>query len=61
MCLHCENHSELKDGMPWLPQPNELQPENFKTPKMLGEFLTTLNTGRDCDYQMSSRQARLKH
>ena len=42
---------ELKDGMP----------ENFKMPKMLGEFLTTLITGRDCDDQMSSRQARLKH
>ena len=52
---------ELKDGMPWPPQPNELQPENFKMPKMLGEFLNTMITGRDCDDQMSSRQARLKH
>ena len=30
-------------------------------PKMLGEFLTTLITGKDCDDQMSSRRARLKH
>ena len=50
---------ELKDGMPWPPQPNDLQPENFKMPKMFGEFLTTLITGRDCDDQMSSRQATL--
>ena len=52
---------ELKYEMPWPPQPNDLQPENFKMPKMLGEFLITLITGRDCDDQMSSRQARLKH
>ena len=52
---------ELKDGMPWPPQPNDLQPENFKMPKMSGEFLTTLITARDCDDQISSRQARLKH
>ena len=30
-------------------------------PKILGEFLTTLITGKDCDDQMSSRQARMKH
>ena len=52
---------ELKDGMPWPPQPNDLQPENFKMPKMLGEFLTVLITGRDCHDQMSIRKARLKH
>ena len=51
---------ELKDGIPWPPQPNDLQPENFKMPKMLGEFLTTLITEKDCDDHMSSRQARLK-
>ena len=28
---------------------------------MLGEFLTSLVTGKDCDDQMSSRQARPKH
>ena len=52
---------ELKDGMPWPSQPNDLQPENFKMPKMLGEFLTTVITGKDCNDQMSSRQTRLKH
>ena len=30
-------------------------------PKMFGEFLTTLITGKDCEDPMSSRQARLKH
>ena len=53
--------NELKDGMPWTPQPNDFQPENFKMPKMSGEFLTTLITARDSDDQMSSRQARLRH
>jgi len=38
---------DLKDEMPWPPQPNDLQPENFKTPKMLSEFLTTLITGKE--------------
>ena len=52
---------ELKEGIPWPLQPNDLQPENFKMPKMPGEFLTTLITGKDCNDQMSSRQARLKH
>ena len=52
---------ELKDGMPWPPEPNDLQPENFKMLKMLGEFLATLITRKDCNDQMSSRQARLKH
>ena len=52
---------ELKDGMPWPSQPNDLQPENFKMPKMLGEFLTTVITGKDCNDQMRSRQTRLKH
>ena len=47
--------------MPWTPQPNDFQPENFKMPKMSGEFLTTLITARDSDDQMSSRQARLRH
>ena len=50
-----------KDGMPWPQQPNDLQSGNFKIPEMLGKFLTTLITGKDCDNQMSSRQARLKH
>lgn len=52
---------DLKDEMPWPPQPNDLQPENFKTPKMLSEFLTTLITGKDGNDEMSSRQARLTH
>ena len=33
---------ELKDGMPWPPKSNDLQPENFKMAKMLGELLATL-------------------
>ena len=33
---------ELKDGMIWPPKSNDLQPENFKMAKMLGELLATL-------------------
>ena len=53
--------NELKDEKPWPPQLNEIQSENFKMPKMIGGFLPTLITGKDCDDQMSSRQARVKH
>ena len=58
--IHNET-KKLKDGKPWPPQLNVLQPENFKMPKMLGEFLSTLITGKDCNDQMSSRQGRVKH
>ena len=47
--------------MLWPSKANDLQPENFKMPIILGEFLTTLITGKDCNDHMSSRQARLKH
>ena len=33
---------ELKAGMPWPSKSNDLQPENFKMAKMLGELLATL-------------------
>ena len=32
-----------------------------KMPKMLGEFMTALITGKDCDDQMSSSQTKFKH
>lgn len=40
---------EWKDGMPWATQPNDLQLENFKMPKMLRQFLTTFITEKDCN------------
>ena len=49
----------MKDEMPWPPQPNDLNPDNFNMPKKLGEFLTTLITGKDDG--ISSRHARLRH
>ena len=49
----------MKDEMPWPPQPNDLNPDNFNMPKKLGEFLTTLITGKDDG--ISSRRARLRH
>ena len=51
----------MKDEMPWPPQPNDLNPDNFNMPKKLGEFLTTLITGKDDDDGISSRHARLRH
>ena len=32
-----------------------------KMPKMLGEFMTALITGKDCDDQMSNSQTKFKH
>ena len=51
----------MKDEMAWPPQPNDLNPDNFNMPKKLGEFLTTLITGKDDDDGISSRHARLRH
>ena len=51
---------EMKDEMPWLPQRSDLNPENFKMPKKLGQFLTTLITGQEDEEQMNSRSARLR-
>ena len=51
----------MKDEMPWPPQPDNLNPDNFKMPKKLGEFLTTLITGKDDEDGISSRHARLRH
>ena len=51
----------MKDEMPRPPQPNDLNPDNFKMLKKLGEFLTTLITGKDNQDGISSRHARLRH
>ena len=52
----------MKDEMPWPPQPNDLNLDNYKmSKKKLGEFLTTLITGKDTEDDISSRHARLRH
>ena len=51
----------MKDEMPWPPQPNDLNPDNFKMTKKLGEFLITLITGKDDEDGISSRHARSRH
>ena len=53
----------MKDEMPWPPQPNDLNLDNYKMSKKkkLGEFLTTLITGKDNEDDISSRHARLRH
>ena len=51
----------MKDEMPWPSQLNDLNPDNFKMPKKLGEFLTTLIASKDDKDGISSRHARLRH
>ena len=51
----------MKDEMPWPSQLNDLNPDNFKMPKKLGEFLTTLIASKDDEDGISSRHARLRH
>ena len=51
---------ELKDEMPWPPQPSDLNPESFNMPKTLGQFLTNLISGQETEAQMNSRCARLR-
>ena len=51
---------EMKDEMPWPPQPSDLEPEKFQMPKILGQFLTSLITGQENGEHMSSRSARLR-
>ena len=51
---------EMKDEMPWPPQPSDLNPENFNMPKKLGQFLATLITGQEDEEKMNSRSARLR-
>ena len=51
----------MKDEMPWPSQLNDLNPDNFKMPKKLGEFLTTLIASKDDEDGIRSRHARLRH
>ena len=37
----------MEDTMPWAPQPNDLDPENFSIPEKLEQFLTALLSGQD--------------
>ena len=46
----------LKDGMPRPHQPSDLEPEKFKTPCKLNEFLTYLLTVKG-ENEISSRSA----
>ena len=52
---------EMKDEMPWPPQPSDLEPEKFGIPEKLRQLLTILITGQDNEGQMTSRSARLRH
>ena len=50
----------LKDEMSWPPQPSDLEPEKFKIPSKLNEFLTNLFTVKG-ENEISSRSAKIWH
>ena len=51
---------ELKDEMPWPPQPIDLDPDKFTIPSKLNAFLTFLLGGKE-DVELSGRNIRLRH
>ena len=50
----------MQDEMPWRPQTSDLEPEKFKMPSKLNEFLTCL-LAVNRENELSHRSARLRH
>ena len=51
---------EMKDELPWPPQPADLEPEKFVLPRNLDRFLTNLFAAKE-DQNLSSRNATIKY